>query len=105
MPWVICFPVRTVSGAGGHPIPIQKQICFEIPLVRNLEFPPKPDPWVKSELLKPRFVKDLQILATIDTLAEGLSSGLKGKIQDATRDLVNAKQELPSEVEINFGKQ
>ncbi len=104
--WVLCFPVRTVTGAGGRSIPIGKKICIKIPmLIRKFDFPPNPDPWVKSDLLKPRFVKDLQILATIDMLAEGLSSGLKGKMQDATRGLVNAKEELPSELEINFGKQ
>ena len=104
MSWYICLPGRTITLANGREIPIEKPVCFYIPvLIRNLD--PNPDPWVKSELLKPRLVKDLQILATIDTLAEGLSSGLRGKIQEAARGLVDAKQELPSEMKINFGKQ
>ncbi len=74
-------------------------------LIRKFEIDPNPDPWVKSDLLKPRPAKDLEILATIDMLAEGLSSGLRGKVQDAARSLINVKQELPPEVELNFDKQ
>jgi hypothetical protein len=97
MPWYICI------GPGG---PFRKKICFHIPvLIRKFEIEPDPDPWIKSDLLKPRLVKDLQILATIDTLAEGLSSNLRGKVHETVRGLIDAKQELPPEVELNFGRQ
>lgn len=105
MPWIICFPVKFVTLASGRPVPIEKQICIRIPiLIDKFKIDPEPDPWIKSDLLKPRLVKDLQILATIDTLAEGLSSGLKGRMQEAIRGLVDVKQELPAEMKLNFDK-
>jgi hypothetical protein len=92
MAWRICF---VFNG---------KRFCINIPiLVRRFELP-EPDPWIITDLIKERFVKDLQILATIDQLSSGLSAGVKKQVQDTLRRSVEAGG-LPEGIKVDFGKE
>ncbi len=79
MPWTICFPKDTKKFS------TLKRICVDIPqLVRwPLRLPPLPDPLPFITL--PDFgqekVRHMQILATIDAVAEELPGELSRDIQ------------------------
>jgi hypothetical protein len=61
-------PLEILIGAGG---PIERQVCFEIPVIIDRWPPEEPDP---------RF-RDWRLLATIDDLAGRLSGDIGGEIQ------------------------
>ena len=49
------------------------------------EFPPRPDPWFGGERIRPELAHDLQVLATIDALAQTLSEGLQKPLLEAVQ--------------------
>jgi hypothetical protein len=83
---------------------ISKPICFEIPLLINQDRIPQPEPWVTSEALKENFVKDLQVLASIDVLATRLSPELRQQVQGTVRRSAESGG-LPEGMNIDFGKE
>jgi hypothetical protein len=90
MAWKICFKFQG------------KRFCFHIPLlVKRFEIP-GPEPWVDSDLVKAKFAKDLQILATIDELATGLSPKARKQVQETVRQSVEAGG-LPPDINLDFG--
>jgi hypothetical protein len=81
-------------------------VCIDIPVLVNLwpwVDPNPPDPWIEDELLNPRVVQDLAVLATITKLTEQLSPVvgdlLRSGITGAAEQL-----ELPSEVTLGFSR-
>lgn len=99
MAWTLCLPLRKLDN-----VVISKPICFEIPLLINLDQFRQPGPWVTSEALKENFVKDLQVLATIDVLATGLSPELRQQVQGIVRQSAESGG-LPEGLNIDFGKE
>ena len=77
MPWRICFFIS----------PLKQRICFDIPiLVKKFEIEPRP--WLTAEFMDEKLVKDLPVLATIDTLASQLSNAtLKRAVQSAIQSV------------------
>jgi hypothetical protein len=97
MPWTICLPLPKKGE-----VSLTGLICFDIPvLVRRFEIP---QPFFRTNLVKEKVVKDLQILATIDELASGLSSGVRKQVQDTVRRSAEAGG-LPEGMKLNFGEQ
>jgi hypothetical protein len=93
MAWRICF---VING---------RKFCINIPiLVRQFELGPGPEPWIITDLIKEKFVKDVQILATIDQLSSGLSAGIKKQVQDTLRQSVEATG-LPEGIKVDFGRE
>jgi len=99
MAWTFCFPLRKLDN-----VVISKPLCVEIPLLINREEFRQPGPWVTSESLKENFVKDLQVLATIDLLATGLSPELRQQVQGIVRRSAESGG-LPEGMNIDFGKE
>lgn len=86
----LCF---TISG---------REFWIRIPVLIERKPGPDPDPWITGDLIKEKFARDLQILATVDQLASGLSSGLRKQVQDMTRK--SAAGGLPEGMKLDFGK-
>jgi hypothetical protein len=105
MSWILCLPKFTFEKEGDK-LKFHR-VCFVIPeliLVRQI---PKPAPgpaWVTSDLIKEQTARALQILATIDGLAAGLSSGAKKQVQDMARRLAEAGG-IPEGMKLDFGKE
>jgi hypothetical protein len=100
MLWSICLTYRFLADR----IEIVRKLCHIIPLLVNVELIPQPEPWVTSDLIKERFVKDLQVLATIDQLASRLSDEMKNHVQGTVRRLAQDSGGLPEGMELNFGE-
>jgi hypothetical protein len=108
MAWEVCFPImklkKDAEGLKGE----TSWTCVPIPVLlwRKWDDPgPVEGPWLISNLIKESFVRELQILSTIDQLASGLNGGLKKQVQGLVRQLAKEAGELPSEMELNFGKE
>lgn len=91
MPWKICFD---------FPPPVGR-VCIDIPvLVRKFEIEPRP--WITSRFIDEKVVKDLPVLATIDTLASQLSNAtVKRAVQSAIQSGVDQKA-LKDKAQIDF---
>ena len=63
------------------------------------EVPPRPDPWFGGKGLRPELAHDLQVLATIDALAQTLSEGLQKPLQDVLQRQFDGL-ELPEGMEL-----
>ena len=91
MPWRICFDFP----------PLKQKICIDIPvLVRKFEIEPRP--WITAGFMDDKLVKDLPVLATIDTLASQLSNATaKRAVQSAIQSAVDQKS-LKENAKIEF---
>ena len=64
-----------------------------------LELPPRPDPpWLGAEGIRPELAHDLQVLATIDVLAQTMSEGHKKAALDFVQKQFDAMK-LPEGME------
>lgn len=65
-----------------------------------LELPPRPDPpWLRGEGIRPELAHDLQVLATIDALAQTLSERHQKGVLDAVQRQFDAL-ELPENMKV-----
>ena len=80
MAWKICIRI---------PPPINKDICFQIPILIR-KFPePDPGPWISKGFIDQGLVKDLPVLATLDSLASQLSNAtVRRTVQSAIQSAV-----------------
>jgi hypothetical protein len=90
MPWRVCFRIP----------PLNQRICVDIPiLVKKFEIEPRP--WITAEFMDEKLVKDLPVLATIDTLASQLSNAtLKRAVQTAIQSV--DQKSLKDKAQIEF---
>jgi|SRR5215216_372540 len=98
--WTLCIPKKISSDVGRAAK--NDRICIVIPLVIIPWRPPEPDRWITSNLLKESFVRDLQVLASIDELASRLSSRLKKQVQNMVRQSAKEETEFPPDFGLNF---
>lgn len=93
MSWKICIRI---------PPPINKEICFHIPvLIKRIPDFIEPNPWISRGLIDQGLVKDLPILATMDAMASQLSNAtLRRTVQGALQNAV--KQPSQKDVRIDF---
>lgn len=68
------------------------------------EIPPRPDPWLGGEHIRPELAHDLQVLATIDALAQSLSEGLQKPLLAAVQVQFDSLK-LPEGMEIASGRE
>lgn len=101
MAWGFCITVPVT--VDGRFIGETTEICIAIPVLPR-RFPPDPPepPWIRGELLRQDFVRDLEGLAAIDEVAAGLSSGLKSQVQRLVRTAAKESKLLPANFDLKF---
>lgn len=70
--------------------PVRRRCLWwmKIPIIIDVRFwPPEPPPWLGGEKIRPELAQDLQVLATIDALAQTLS----GKTREAALEWVQGQ--------------
>lgn len=98
--WKLCFMLG------------KRKICICIPVLIPKWKPPKdwtagdPEPfpwkWVIDAKIRTEVVRDLQILATIDSLASQLSKGTRSSVQEVVMRAAKS-QKLPTDVQLDIG--
>jgi hypothetical protein len=77
---------------------------IRIPIIvwfeRFFELPPRPDPpWLRGVEIRPELAHDLQVLATIDALAQTLSEGPQKAMLESVQKQFDAL-DLPEDMKI-----